>query len=45
MAPSSSFFRWKVLIPSGPIAMYDLANRIASFVSAGVKDDVPVNGS
>ena len=36
---------WRVLIPSGPKAVHDLANRIASFVSAGVKDGVPVNGS
>ena len=34
-----------MLIPSGPIAVNDLANRIASFVSAGMKDGVPVNGS
>ena len=34
-----------MLNPFGPIAMVDLANRIASFVSAGVKDGVPVNGS
>ena len=34
-----------MLIPSGPMAVNDLANRIASFVSAGVKDGVPVNGS
>ena len=26
-----------MLIPSGPMAVDDLANRIASFVSAGVK--------
>ena len=37
--------RWRVLIPTGPIAVDDLANRIASFASAGVKDVVPVNGS
>ena len=34
-----------MLIPSGPMAEDDLANRIAFFVSAGVKDDIPVNGS
>ena len=45
MAPCASFLRWRVLIPSGPMAVDDLANRIASFVSAGVKDGVPVNGS
>ena len=30
---------------SGPLAVDDLANRIASFVSAGVKDGIPVNDS
>ena len=34
-----------VLDPSGPMAVNDLANRIAPFVSAGEKDGVPVNGS
>ena len=34
-----------MLIPSGPMAVDDLANQIASFVSAGVIDGVPVNGS
>ena len=34
-----------MLIPSGPMALDDLANRIASFVSAGENDGVPVNGS
>ena len=34
-----------MLILSGPMAVDDLANRFASFVSAGVKDGVPVNGS
>ena len=34
-----------MLIPSGPMAVDDLANRIAHFVSADVKDGVPVNGS
>ena len=34
-----------MLIPSGPIAVDDLANRIDSFVSAGVYDGDPVNGS
>ena len=33
-----------MLIPSGPMAVDDLANRIVSLVSAGVKDGVPVNG-
>ena len=33
-----------MLIPSGPMAVDDLANRIASFVSAGGNDGVPVNG-
>ena len=44
MAPWASFLRCRVLIPSGPIAVDDLANQIASFVSACVKDGVPVNG-
>ena len=35
---------WRVLIPSGAMAVDDLTNGIASFVSAGVKDGVPVNG-
>ena len=34
-----------MLIPSDPMAVDELVNRIASFVSAGVKDGVPVNGS
>ena len=34
-----------MLIPSGPMAVDDLANRIASSVSAGTIDSVPVNGS
>ena len=37
--------RWRVFISSGPMAVDDLANRVASFGSAGVKDGVPVNGS
>ena len=45
MAARASFLWWWVLIPSGPIAVDDLTNRIASFVSAGVKDGVLVNGS
>ena len=45
MAPCGSFLSWRMLIPSGPMAEGDLAKRIASFVSAGVKDCVPVNGS
>ena len=34
-----------MLIPSSPMAMNDLANRIASFVLAGENDGVPVNDS
>ena len=34
-----------MLIPPGPMAVEDVANRIASLVLAGMKDDVPVNGS
>ena len=34
-----------MLIPSGPLAVDDLANRIASFVLAGENEGVPVNGS
>ena len=34
-----------MLTLSGPMAMDDLAIRIASFASAGVKDGVPVNNS
>ena len=34
-----------MLIPSGLMAVGDMANRIATFVSAGVKDGVPANGS
>ena len=34
-----------MLILSGLVAADDLANRIASFVSARMKDSVPVNGS
>ena len=34
-----------MLIPSGPMAADDLANRIDTFESAGVKDGIPVNGS
>ena len=34
-----------MLIPSGPKAVDDLANRIASIVSAGENNGVPVNGS
>ena len=45
MAPFASFLRWRVLTPSGPMSVDDLANRIVSFVSAYVKDSVPVNGS
>ena len=35
--------RMRLLIPSGSMAVDDLANWKASFVSAGVKDGVPVN--
>ena len=31
--------------PSGPMAVDDLANLIASFMSAGVKDGVSFNGN
>ena len=41
MASGASFLRWRVLIPS----VDDFANRIASFVSSGVKDGVSVNVS
>ena len=33
------------MFPSGAMAVGDLANRIVSFVSEGVKDTVPVNVS
>ena len=33
-----------MLIPSGPMAVDDLVNRIASFVSPGENNGVPVNG-
>ena len=33
-----------MLTPSGPLAVDDLDNRIASFGSAAVKDGVPFNG-
>ena len=33
-----------MLIPSGPMAVDELANRLTSFVSAGTKDGIPVNG-
>ena len=32
-------------IPYGPMAVVDLANLIASVVSAGENEGVPVNGS
>ena len=35
----------RVLILSGPMAVDDFANRIASFVSAGLKEGIPVNFS
>ena len=41
----SEFMRWRVLIPSSPMAVDDLANRIDYFVSAGVKDGLPVNSN
>ena len=44
MAPWASFLRRRVLVQSGPMAVDYLANRSASFVSAGVEDSVPVNG-
>ena len=34
-----------MLIPSGLMSVDDLANQIASSVSAGENDGVPVNGS
>ena len=34
-----------MLIHSGAMAVDDLANLIASFVSAGVNDGAPLNGS
>ena len=34
-----------MLIPSGPKDVDGLTSRIASLVSAGVRDCVPVNGS
>ena len=34
-----------MLNPSGSMAVDDLANLIASFVSTGENDGVPVNGS
>ena len=34
-----------MFIPSGPMAVGDFANRIASFVLADTKGSVPVNGS
>ena len=41
----SEFMRWRVLIPSCPMAVDDLENRIDYFVSAGVKDGFPVYSS
>ena len=32
-------------MPSSPNAVDELANRIATFLSTGVKDGSPVNGS
>ena len=34
-----------MLIPSGPIAVDDLANRTAYFLSEGANDGIPFNGS
>ena len=34
-----------MLIPSGPMAVDYLANRITFLVSAGENDGIPVNGS
>ena len=34
-----------MLTQSGAMAVDNFANRIASFVSAGVNDGAPVNGS
>ena len=34
-----------MLIPSGSMTVDELANRIASFLSAGENDGIPVNGS
>ena len=44
MAQCLSFLRWRAIIPSGPMAVDDLANWIASFVSVGVKEGFPFNG-
>ena len=44
MASSSIFLRWRVLVASDSKAVDELANRIASFVSASVENSVPVNG-
>ena len=45
MAPLACFLRWRALIRSGSMAVDDLANQIASFVSAGEKYGVPMTGS
>ena len=45
MASWASFLRCRVLTPSGSMAVDDTSNRIASYVLAGVKDDVHVNCS
>ena len=37
--------RWMERIPSGPMAVDDFANRIASSMSAYVNYGAPVNGS
>ena len=36
---------WMVLITSDMMAVDDLAKQFATFLSADVKDGVPVNGS
>ena len=45
MVPRDSFLRWKEVIPSGPLTVDDVANLIASFVLADVKDGICVNDS
>ena len=41
----SGLLELKSAHPSGQMAVDDMANRIASFVWAGVNDGIPVNGS
>ena len=45
MAPCAGILRWRALIQFAPMAEDDLAYRIVSFVSVGVKNGVHVNGS